>query len=96
MTRLKSKSDVAALLLTDPKERELEAPWGGHISIRDLESGTFRNVGGIKADIWPGEETLKRSAVDYEVFSTSDGEDAQKIKLQRLFEKRRIAGVKLK
>ena len=96
LARLKSKSDVVALLLTDPKERELEAPWGGHISIRDLESRAFKNVGGVKVDIWPGEETLKRSAVDYEVFSTSDDSEAQKARLQRLFEKRRIAGVRLK
>lgn len=96
LTRLRSKSDVVALLLTDPKERELKAPWGGYISVRDLESRTFKNVAGIKTDIWPGEETLKQLAVDYEIFSTSDGAEAQKAKLQRLFEKRRIAGVRLK
>lgn len=96
LKRLKSRSDVIALLLTDPKEIELKAPWGGRISVRDLESGAFRDVAGVKTEVWPGQDLLEHLDIDYDFFSTSDDMSVLKAKLQRLFEKRRIAGVKLK
>ncbi len=94
--RLKFKSDVIALVLTDPKERELQAPRGGFISVRDLESGIFKDILGVKTETWPCEESLKRSGVDYEIFLTSDNIEVQNAKMRRLFEKRRITGVRLK